>query len=131
MLHRARAEREEAGVDAVVLLAETHVVAHRLRLGKAGQTDRLGALEAAETRRKGFRLVEIDAGRLGMPDLEDERLDLRERLVAREGRMVGAGGGLRRGGTSLAVQHHRTSFKPATRAARSSSVLISVEATRR
>ena len=33
-----------------------------------------------------------------MPDLEDERLDLRERLVAREGRMVGAGGGLRRGG---------------------------------
>ena len=88
---------------------------------------------------EGGRLVEIDPGLVGLADLEDQRLDLRERPVAREGG-VRAGGGragavgialqargliahaggriggavsLRSGGTSLAVQHHRTSFSAA------------------
>ena len=40
VLHRARAERKHAGVDAVVHARQPHVVAHRLRLGEAGQADR-------------------------------------------------------------------------------------------
>src|SRR3546814_7099090 len=39
VLHRARAEREEAQVDSVILAAEARIVAHRLRLGQARQSD--------------------------------------------------------------------------------------------
>ena len=39
VLHRARAEREEAEVDGVVLLAEADVMAHRLRLGEARERE--------------------------------------------------------------------------------------------
>ena len=42
VLHRARAEREQAEVDRVILAAEAGIVAHRLGLGEAGQADRRG-----------------------------------------------------------------------------------------
>ena len=47
VLHRARAERVEAGVEVEVALREPVVVAHDLRLGDLGQLRRLGAAEAA------------------------------------------------------------------------------------
>ena len=50
VLHGAGAEREEARVDAVVHLAEAHVVAHGLGLGEARQADGLLALQPAEAR---------------------------------------------------------------------------------
>ena len=45
---------------------------HGFGLRETGQADLL-ALEAAEARREGFRLIEIDAGHLGAADLEDQR----------------------------------------------------------
>src|SRR3954454_6301069 len=69
-------------------------MAHRLRLGQAGQADAAPALQAAEAGRERLRLVEIDAGAVEPADLEDQRLLLGERPVAREGR--GGGGVLRR-----------------------------------
>ena len=52
VLHRARAEREQAEVDRVILAAEPGIMAHRLGLGEAGEADRRVALEAAEARRR-------------------------------------------------------------------------------
>ncbi len=64
MLHRARAEREEAEIDRIILAAEAGVVPHRLGLGQPGEADRLGAREAARpvlpfrlTRRSRRRVV--------------------------------------------------------------------------
>ena len=105
VLHRAGAEREEPGVDAVVLLRQAHIVAHRLGLGEAGKADLALALERAEARLEGRGLVEIDAGRLGAADLEDQRLLLHQGAVAGEGRMRGGRGLAGRGGPSLAVEH--------------------------
>ena len=92
VLHRARPERKQPGIDAVIHLAQAHVVAHGFGLGQARQADRVLALQSAETRRERFRFVEVDAGGFMMADLEDQRLDLRQRLVAGEGRMNGAAG---------------------------------------
>ena len=64
-------------------------MAHGLGLGEARQADRLLALQPAEARLESLRLVEIDAGRVVAADLEDQRLDLRQRPVAGEGRMRG------------------------------------------
>ncbi len=63
VLHRAGAEREQAQVDRVVLAAEARIVAHRLRLGQAGEADRAGCAPARRARggRLG-RAVEIHAG---------------------------------------------------------------------
>ncbi len=49
VLHRARAEREQAQVDRVVLAAEAGVVAHRLGFGEAREADRRGAGEVAQS----------------------------------------------------------------------------------
>ena len=48
VLHRARAQRKDAGVDGVVLLAQADVVADGLRLRQAGQADGVAALKPAE-----------------------------------------------------------------------------------
>ena len=39
------------------------------------------ALQAAEARRERLRLVEVDAGGVDAADLEDQRLDLRQRRL--------------------------------------------------
>ncbi len=85
MLHGARAEREDAGVDGVVFLRKAHIVADRLRLRKARQADRLAPLQAAQPRLGLLRFVEIDPARLGRADFEDQRLLNRKAAVAREG----------------------------------------------
>ena len=71
VLHGAGAEREQARIDAVIHLAEAHVMAHRLGLGQPRQADGAFALEPAEPRREGVRLVEVDARAIGAADLED------------------------------------------------------------
>ena len=98
VLHRARAEREQAQVDRIVLTAEARIVAHRLRLGQAGQTDLARTLEPAETRGPPGRFAEIDAGSLGRADLEDERLLEHQRAVAGEGRKIAGLARFRSGG---------------------------------
>jgi hypothetical protein len=55
-----------------------------------GRPDGLPALQPAEAGLEILRLVEIDPGRLGPSDLEQQRLDLREPAVAREGRVIDA-----------------------------------------
>ena len=68
VLHRARAEREQAEVDRVILPRQARVVAHRLGLAEARQGRSAAiALEAAEARSLALRrkLGEIDAGLLG------------------------------------------------------------------
>jgi hypothetical protein len=113
VLHRAGAEREEPGVDAVVLLAEAHIMAHRLGLGEAGQADLTLPGMLAEAALELRRLVDVDAGGLMMADLEDQRLDLLEGLVAGEGLVTLALALASLGGTSLTVQHHSTSASAA------------------
>ncbi len=107
VLHRARSQRIKPGVDGVVLLAEAHVVAHRLRLGEAGKIDRGFAREFAQTilcipgRAYGApRLLgEIHARYIASADLEEQRLlDLKaavagERLLGRGVRRRGGLGG--------------------------------------
>ena len=105
VLHGARAQRKDPGIDAVVLLAEPHVVAHGLRLAEAGQPDRLGALELAEARRELRRLLQIDAGRIGAPDLEDQRLLDGEPAIAAEGVLRALDDLARRRRPALSVQH--------------------------
>ena len=85
VLHRARAERIDAGVDGVVLLAEAHVVAHRLRLGEAGEIDRRFAGVGAEARFRAGYVRQIDAGDVDAADLEQQRLLDLEAAVAGEG----------------------------------------------
>src|SRR5215204_214466 len=80
-------------------------MAHGLGLGEAGQPDLARALEPAETLRERLRLVEIDAGRVGAADLEDQRLLLLQGAVASEGRVAGCAGFIGSGRTTLAVQH--------------------------
>ena len=63
-------------------------MAHRLGLGEAGQADLALARMLAETRLERRRLVDVDAGRLVVADLEDQRLDLLESLVAGEGEVL-------------------------------------------
>ena len=100
---------------------------HGFGLRETGQTDLL-ALQAAEARREGFRLIEIDTGDLGAAELEDQRFLDAERPIAREGFRRGRERRDGLSGTALPV-HASTSFRAFTKAARSSSVLTSVDAT--
>src|SRR5690242_7765898 len=49
VLHRARAEREQAEIDRVILAAEARVVADGFRLRQAGKADRAGAEERSNS----------------------------------------------------------------------------------
>ncbi len=85
MLHRAGAERENAGVDGVILLRQADIMAYGLRLRKPRQTNGLAPRENSEPRFGLQRLFEIDAARRRRPDLENERLLNRKTPVTREG----------------------------------------------
>src|SRR5262245_65533378 len=71
VLHRAGAQRKQAGIDAVVFLAETHVVAHRFRLTEARQAQRLTPCELAEPGSKAGRLIDVDARGVSAGGLAD------------------------------------------------------------
>src|SRR5262245_34781826 len=114
VLHGARAERIEPGINAVVVARQAHIVAHGFRLAQARQPDRRGALQRAEARRERVRLVEIDPAYVGTSDLEDQRLLDAQRPVAGERlrrRAVMLAGP---GRTAPTVQHASTLVSAAT-----------------
>ena len=86
VLHGAGAEREDSGIDSVILLRKPGEVANDLRLGETGQAQRRGALETAQAILECGRLGKINAGATGRILLEDQRLFELQRLVAGEGR---------------------------------------------
>jgi len=91
MLHRAGPERIDSGVNCVVLLAETHIVPHGLRLREPRQTDLTTALQAAEPRRYQCRLSDIDSRILNRSQLKKERLfDLQCPIARERFRRIGA-----------------------------------------
>src|SRR5262245_3452202 len=110
VLHRAGAQRKQAGIDAVVFLAETHVVAHRFRLTEARQRQRLTPCELAEPGSKAGRLIDVDARGVAAADLEDQAFFDGERAVAAEGVDGLRTGVHRRGRPALTVLHHKTSL---------------------
>src|SRR5205823_604923 len=113
VLHGARAQRIDAHVDGVVLLAEPGVVLHHLRLAEARQTDLAGAAQSVETVFHFRRFRQVDGAAAGLAHLEDQRLLDLQRLVAGE------------------RAHHSTSFRPATSNAMPASVAVSVAASNR
>src|SRR5258705_12684190 len=88
VLHGARAQRIDAHVDSVVLLAEPRVVLHHLRLAQARQADVARAAQAVEAildpRGPWRRLWQVDAAAAGLAHLEDQRLLELQRPVAGE-----------------------------------------------
>src|SRR6185437_14797760 len=128
VLHGARAQRIEAGVDGVVLLRQPGEMAYHLRLAEARQADRPTPAQAAQPVGDLGRLGQVDAAAPGLVALEEQRLlDLEAAIAAdRAGdRRLAAEGAER-----LAPFAHRsTSLRPRANAAMSSSVLVSVAAT--
>ena len=85
VLHRARAEREQAEVDRIILPAEPGVMAHRLRLGEAGKADRPVAFEPGEAVRAADAASKSTPRRLGIADLEQQRLFEHQPAIAGQG----------------------------------------------
>src|SRR6185437_5210151 len=90
VLHGARAQRVDAHVDGVVLLAEPRVVLHYLRLAESGQADLARAAQAVQAILHLWRFWQVDAATPRLAQLEDQRLLDLQRLVA------GVGGRRRR-----------------------------------
>jgi hypothetical protein len=107
VLHRARAERIEPGVDRIIVARQSHVMAHRLRLGEAGQADRSVARVRAEFRGERRRRFEVDAGRVEPAGLEDQRLFDVEGAVAGERAAARRVARVRAGGATLVVHFCR------------------------
>src|SRR5262249_2195556 len=132
VLHGARAQRIDAQVDGVVLLAEPRVVLHDLRLGKTGQANLAGALEAIQAILHLRRVRQGDAAAPGLAHLEDQRLLDLQAAIAGEGVSGCRGIGRDAARTTLRtverLDHHSTSFRPATSAAMPCAVAVSVAA---
>src|SRR6185312_3809734 len=128
VLHGARSQRVEAGVDGVVLLRQPGEIAHHLRLAESRQPDRPAPAQAAEAIGDRWRLGQVDAGAAGLVALEEQRLlDLEAAIAADRagGRRLAAEGAER----LAPLAHRSTSPRPWANAAMSSSVLVSVAAT--
>ena len=95
VLHRARAERVEAGVEVEVALAQAVVVAHQLRLADLRESRRLRAPQARRQQLVERTLGHVERGR-------DERATARLRALVDRQRVVGGrdrgASGARRGG---------------------------------
>src|ERR1700733_516110 len=103
---------------------------HRFRLAETGKANFCFTLQIAEAWAVKLHVFNVDAADILMADFENQRFFLGKRAIAREGFMILRIDILRRCLAALAVQHHNTSFSALTKAARSSSVLISLDATR-
>src|SRR5258708_16247619 len=133
VLHRARAQRIDAHVDSVVLLAEPRVVLHHLRLAETRQADLAGAAKPIEAVLHLGRLRQVDSAAAGLAHFEDQRFFDLQRAIAGEGcgrrqpcRRIGVADATLR--TVERLDHHSTSFKPATSGAMPSAVAVSVAA---
>ena len=135
VLHRAGAERIEPGVDRIVLARQPHVMAQRLRLAEARQADRRARARAAPRRSANGGGASMSTPVVSRAaDLEQQRLLDVEAAIAGEGfaprRRSPAAGRVGRPWlfmTSLFA--HQGRGERVAKAARSSSVLVSVEAT--
>ena len=134
VLHRARAEREQAEVDRVILPRQAGVVAHGFRLAEARQVDR----PRCARDRRGATRGACGTSAKSTPvcsraaDLEQQRLLEHQRAVAGDGlRLALLVGGRGRPPARRIDGHCTTSFSAASRASMSSSVTVSVTATTR
>ncbi len=95
VLHRARAEREDAAVDRVVLARKARVVSDRLRLGQAGQAQ-VGGTGLRSEPRCCIRIAggKVDAASVLVAKFEEQFLFEHERPVAGDGRQLAQLGGL-------------------------------------
>ena len=103
VLHRAGAQGIKPGVDRVVVARQAHVMADRLRFGEAGQFGRALARVRSKFRLEWRRLVDVDAGRIEAPGLEDERLLHVEPAIACKGLALRGGGRFGTGRAALNV----------------------------
>src|SRR5262245_18607775 len=109
VLHGAGAEREQAGVDAIVLLAQAHIVPHGFRLAKAWQSQRGAPGEPALPVGKAWRLLDVDTGGVEAADFEDQAFFDGQRAIAAKGLRRTGNGFSRPRRPTLAVQHSSTS----------------------
>src|SRR5262245_11969467 len=109
VLHGAGAEREQTGVDAVVPLAQAHVVPHRYRLGERWLTQRRAPGELAEAGSKARWLLEVDTRGLDTADFKDQTFLDGQRAVAAEGVGRARNSLPRRRRPALSIQHSSTS----------------------
>ena len=112
VLHRARPQRVERGVDAVVEAAEPGVVPHDGRLVEVGQPDLRGAGGRSEPRGGAGRLGQVDAAAARGAEFEEEGLGAVGRAALRAG-------------------HRRVSSSAVPSRSMSASCVSSVAATRR
>ena len=119
VLHRARTERVETQIDRIVLARQTHIVAHGLRFGEAGQADLGLALEPAKTGGGAFGLRQVNAAAVQTAALEDQWFGLVQTAAAGDGvgitagrHVVGGDGRGHAGRTSLCVHAHLTELLP-------------------
>src|SRR6185437_12682806 len=111
VLHRARAEREEAEVDCVILPRQARVVAHRFRFRETRKSNIAVPLESAEARRALRHFSEIDSRLLSIPDLEYQRLFEHQSAIAGDGMgLVSFVRGSRRAPARRIDRHRTTSF---------------------
>src|SRR5690606_12434109 len=98
------------------------IVAHRLGLGEAGEVDPAPPLEAAQEAAVDLDLGQVDAGMLGVADLEQQRLVGQQRRAG-----CGGGGTADAGRAALRVHAHRaSSCSAAPRQSASISISVSV-----
>ena len=131
VLHGARAERKQPGIDAVIHLAAgaRSGASSRARRGPAGRSASLRSspprrgVKASGSSRSTPVVSAWPISKISGSICASALLPVKVGCAS----VPAVAGGV--GGASLAVQHHRTSVKAATKAARSSSVFTSVEAT--
>ena len=117
VLHGAGAQGVEPRINGKIIARQTYKVAHDLRFRKAGQTDGRAAFQTAQAVWRIGRLGQINAATAGAIKFEDQRFGKVQAAMAAVGR------------NCLRASHYSTSRKALTRAAASSSVLVSVVAT--
>src|SRR5215831_18058199 len=125
VLHRARAERVESGVDRIVLLRQPREVTHNLRLAQARQTDRAPPFETAQPAGERGWLGEIDAAMTRQILLENQRLFDLQTAVA-DHAFVPLRLGRARTRQRAHIVHDSTSRKPSLSRSISASVVSSV-----
>src|SRR6185369_8749474 len=107
-------------------------MANGFRLAEAGKADRPRAFQAAKHRRTLRQLGEIDTGLLRRANLEQQGLLKHQRTVAGDRLSFTFFVRGRRGSPARRIDGHWTSsFSAASKAAMSSSVVVSVTATTR
>src|SRR5882762_8599170 len=132
VLHGARAQRIDAHVDGVVLLAEPRVVLHHLRFAEPRQADLAGAAQPVQAILDLGRLRQVDAAAARLAHLEDQRLLDLQRAVTGEGGGCGGRVGGDAARTTLRtverLDHHSTSLRAAISGPMPCSVVVSVAA---